>query len=123
MTRIKTERNGRGTDGRFALGNAGGPGRPRGSDFRRIVRDQAEARGLDIEDAVWQVFEALLRRARKGDVQAAKLLLDRLCDSDPVMIDMVHQPLSTAERARRVQALLSAAAARKELVTTEPPDA
>ena len=32
-----------------------------------------------METALWRVFQALLERAQDGDVQAAKLLLDRLC--------------------------------------------
>ena len=76
---MKTAQNGRGPRGRFVQGNPGGPGRPRGLDFRHVVAEQAELHGVDMETALWRVFQALLERAQDGDVQAAKLLLDRLC--------------------------------------------
>lgn len=68
--------------GRFAAGNPGGPGRPRGSsgiNLRSLIEAQAMERGVDLEQVVWDVFHALIERAKKGDVGAAKLVLDRLC--------------------------------------------
>ena len=112
---LSTVSNGRGKRGRFTKGNPGGPGRPRGPDFRRLIFEQAERRGVDVEDAVWDVFSALLERAKNGDVQAAKLILDRLCDSDPVVVDVTHQPMSMSERAARIEAILAAAGRRRQL--------
>ena len=74
---------------RFLPGSSGGPGRPRGLDFRRVVAERAAAAGIPLEAAVWSIFTSLLRRARDGDVQAAKLILDRPCDSD--RLDVHHQ--------------------------------
>lgn len=72
----------RASDGRFLPGNPGGPGARRGTrklDFVAIVRRHARATGIDLRAAVGEVFDALLGQARAGDVQAARLLLDRLC--------------------------------------------
>ena len=44
-----------------------------------ICRREAPKRGLDLEEYVWDVVEALLLRASCGDVDAAKVVLDRLC--------------------------------------------
>jgi len=63
---------------RFLTGNDGGPGRPAGLDFRRIVVEGAEAAGIPLEAAVWSIFTSL-RQARDRDIQAAKPILDRLC--------------------------------------------
>jgi hypothetical protein len=68
--------------GRYLPGHPGGPGRPRGIDFRRLVTEKAEATGLPLESALWSVFMALLKQAREGDVRAARLILDRICDVD-----------------------------------------
>lgn len=74
--------------GRFLPGNSGaGGGRPRGLDFRRIVQD---AHGETIDAKLRDVFDALLVAAKAGDVQAAKLLLDRLCDSEPTTVNLNH---------------------------------
>lgn len=64
--------------GQFLPGHPGGPGRPRGLDFRALV---AAHRGDTLPAAMVDLFDALMLRARNGDVQAAKLLLDRLCDA------------------------------------------
>ena len=86
----KTAEDGRDPEtGRFLPGNSGGPGRPRGLDFRRVVAERAAAAGIPLEAAVWSIFTSLLRRARDGDVHAAKLTLDRLCDNDRA--DVYHQ--------------------------------
>lgn len=72
----------RARDGRFLPGNPGGPGARRGTrklDFVAIVRRHARAQGIDLRAAVGEVFDTLLGQARAGDVQAARLLLDRLC--------------------------------------------
>ncbi|MCA8975826.1 MAG: hypothetical protein KDC98_13980 [Planctomycetes bacterium] len=73
---------------------------------------------MDLESAIWEVFQALLRRAKKGDVQAAKLLLDRLCEDDPVAVEVTYRPLSTEERAARIEAILSIARQRQSEATS-----
>ena len=67
-------------DKRFKPGQSGNPaGRPPGLDFRRLVEKRAAAEGVPVEAAMWAIFVSMLKRARAGDVAAAKLLLDRLC--------------------------------------------
>lgn len=107
---------GRARTGRFAKGNPGGPGRPRGIDFRAAVAAKAEAEGISVEDAIWQVFQSLLAQAHRGDVQAAKLLLDRLCGKDTVEVKVEPQapPMTDIERAARVNAILASAVRRAE---------
>jgi hypothetical protein len=64
--------NGRTTDGRFAKGNAGGPGNPfarRTAELRQVFVD-----AVTREDLV-AIAQALAQRAREGDVAAAKVVL------------------------------------------------
>jgi hypothetical protein len=71
--------------GQFAPGNPGGPGRPRGIDFRELV---LRMRGATVEQSLVAVFDRLVQLATvKADVQAARLLLDRLCDRDALKVD------------------------------------
>lgn len=73
--------------GRFLPGTSGNPkGRPRGLDFKRIVYERAAAAGIPIEDAVWLVFQAMLKAASGGDVAAAKLILERICETEPTEV-------------------------------------
>ena len=102
-------------NGKFAPGHSGNPaGRPRGWDFRRLV---AEARGEDVPKGLVRVFAALLERAEMGDVQAAKLLLDRLCDSDPTEVEV--RGISDMDAAKQIAALLAVAAARAKAKVEE----
>lgn len=78
--------------GRFLPGNRANPkGRPKGFDFRKVIRDKMLSQDLPVEDALWAIFRAMLGRASSGDVSAAKLLLDKLCETDPIMLDVQHQ--------------------------------
>lgn len=78
--------------GRFLPGVSGNPrGRPAGYDFRKIVRDRSEGTGLPVELAVWRIYQAMVREAvENGDTQAAKLILDRLCENDPTHLYVTH---------------------------------
>ncbi len=67
--------DGRDSRGRFAKGNSGGPGNPfarRSAAFRTAV---IEAVG---EEGLAQVVEAMVAKARGGDVGAASLLLSHV---------------------------------------------
>lgn len=55
-------------------------------DIRRVAGERAKAEGIDLETALWDVVKALLEAGRKGDVAAAKLVMDRLCEADPVTL-------------------------------------
>jgi hypothetical protein len=61
--------NGRSTDGRFATGNAGGPGNPfycKQAEFRRAVLE------LFTPEEVMSLLRVMLALGRNGDVAAAK---------------------------------------------------
>lgn len=70
--------------GHFVPGWRGGPGRPKGIDFRALITEQ---RGASLADDLVRLFDRLLVLAISGDVQAAKLLLDRVCQKDAVQIE------------------------------------
>lgn len=114
----KSAANGRTAGGRFAKGNPGGPGRPRGFDFRKIVEDHVEATGSSVEDTILAVFLSLFRQAREGDVSAAKFLIERLCGKDPLAVDIKQEidghALSDVERTARIEAILDGARRRAE---------
>lgn len=107
---------GRGPDGRFVAGHRLG-GRPRGPDFRAVI---AEARGDDaIEQDLLAIYDALLSRAVKGDTQAARLLLDRICDVQPLDVTVTSnlppgERMTPAERGARIRELLDLAKARMD---------
>ena len=54
---------------------------PRDADLRSVIAEHSEAEGVSIEQAIWSIYKSMLAKAKAGDVQAAKLLLDRLCDT------------------------------------------
>ncbi len=80
--------NGRDTGGRFAKGNAGGPGNP-------YARKSAQVRSLMIDtvstDDLQEIIRKLVGMAKAGDIAAAKLILDRTAGrvADPVDPDWV----------------------------------
>jgi hypothetical protein len=76
MSRQQTGGNGRDGAGRFAKGNAGGPGNPHGGTVSRLRATLLDA---VTEDDLRAVVAALVRRAREGDVPAIRELLDRAC--------------------------------------------
>ena len=70
---------GRDPRGRFLSGNPGGPGRPRRRDLYTVAAERAAAEKVSLEDELWAICRQLIAEAKAGDVQAAKLLFDRLC--------------------------------------------
>jgi hypothetical protein len=64
--------NGRDAQGRFAKGNAGGPGNP---FARRMARMRSVLCAAVSEEDIEAVTRMLVERAREGDVAAARLLL------------------------------------------------
>lgn len=72
----------------FEKGNPGGPGRPKGYDFRAIVEDYVKANKTSVESAIEKLFKSLLASAEGGDVNAAKLLIERLCGKDADKLDV-----------------------------------
>jgi hypothetical protein len=66
----------RGDDGRFILGNPGGPGRPRSTVSRGAVElDEIGA------DAGKQLLQVMMDKALEGDTRAGELLLARIWPS------------------------------------------
>lgn len=72
----KTDDNGRDESGRFVKGSKGGPGRPKGRDFRHVIE---EAVGSRVDADIVSVYYAMLAAAKEGDVSAARLVIERLC--------------------------------------------
>ena len=109
------ETAGRARDGRFAPGNRGGPGRPRGS------RHRAQA-ALDAigEAGAAEGLQAVLQAAKGGDMRAASILLDRVWPTRKGRAVEVALP-EVASAADLVPALaaLVAAMARGELTPQE----
>lgn len=82
---------GRDSSGRFVPGFSGNPGgRPKSINLRDLVRERMEGESKSPEDAMFAVFASMLKRAMNGDVQAAKLLWDKLCDKEPDSLHVVH---------------------------------
>lgn len=68
--------------GRFLPGHPGLGGRPRKPDVFAVASEHADAEGFDLRARLGRVVGALLAAAEAGDVQAARVLIDKLCDSD-----------------------------------------
>lgn len=76
---------GRDARGYFLPGhNLPAPGRPRGYDLKKLAEEESEREGFDIRAAFWRVLKRMIVLAEGGDVQAAKLVLDRLGMPDDV---------------------------------------
>lgn len=83
-------------------------------DFRAIVAAKASAEGLSLDDAVWQVANALLSAAIGGDVHASKVLLDRLCGRDALPIAVAEPDVDLADAMRKARLRLAAHRAEQE---------
>lgn len=74
------QQSGRDGAGRFARGNPGGPGRPKGSiDLIALARRRSKSEGYDLRQALWEALRAMIEAARKGDSNAARIVFERLC--------------------------------------------
>ncbi len=105
----------RAPDGRFALGNCGGPGRPKGSRHRALAALDAIG-----EAGAAEVLQAVLQAAIGGDLRAASILLDRVWPTRKGRAVEVALP-EVASAADLVPALAAvvAAMARGELTPEE----
>ena len=98
--------------GRFAPGNKASPGRPRG---RGAVAEMREALAADLGG----IINTVRARALAGDMQAARIILDRLVPSlRPVEMPAVLTLPAGATLAGQAQAVIDAAAA-GELVPSQ----
>lgn len=80
-----TEDNGRDSSGRFTKGNAAAKGNPyakRVGQLRSALLDAVS------EDDVREVIAAMVKKAKDGDMAAARILFDR-CLGPPVAADIV----------------------------------
>lgn len=100
-------------DGTFGPGWRGG-GRPRGSlDLRVLAEQRLQEQGKTLADAVWEVFETMLDLATKGDIQAAKLVLERLLGKEAERFEFPVD-LTPSQRVEQIRNLLAAAALRRQ---------
>ena len=84
MTKKKTPKRKaakqRGPGRPFKPGQSGNPaGRPKGFDFRFAILEYCDKHKVNLHEAMGRVFLAMVNEAENGDVQAAKLVFDRLC--------------------------------------------
>lgn len=119
----KTDGNGsRDPAGRFLAGGPPGPGRPRGISFRRLVTEVVGEEG--VATSLMEVFAILkVLAVKKGDVQAAKILIDKLCVPDAIdlklsMNDDEERPLEDV--ASEISKILQAAAERRAQAKAKP---
>lgn len=82
--------DGREPDGRFAVGNPGGPGRPRGYDFHTLLLEQLKTRGETVEVVFGEVVNGLRGAVNVPSCAAAasKVLLDRICGPVPAHVSI-----------------------------------
>jgi len=82
-----TNRANRDAGGRFAAGNAGGPGNPHARKVAKLRAALLQAvKPADLRGVV----EKLLGSAKAGDVQAAKLIIDRVL-GPPLPSDIIDR--------------------------------
>ncbi|MCA8949128.1 MAG: hypothetical protein KDE27_06485 [Planctomycetes bacterium] len=108
---------GRGPDGKFLPGHGLG-GRPRRPDLYVIAEQKAREEGVDLAAKLWQLVQKLFELALAGDTGAARLLLDRLTDPDPIRVETTRDAsfycsMTEAERGARIAHLLAIADARR----------
>lgn len=95
MTPLPNGDNGRGSNGQFTKGNAGGPGNPyarRAAELRAAMFDAVSP------DDLRAVVGKLIEVAKGGDVAAAKLIFERTLgkscvDRPPLSLEEVEQSL------------------------------
>lgn len=75
------EHRDRDEQGRFAKGNAGGPGNPYAATTARL---RAALLSAVTEQDIRDVIAALVAQARQGNVPAARELLERVCGRVPL---------------------------------------
>lgn len=79
----------RNPDGTFARGNAGGPGNPHAS---RVAELRSALLDAVSEDDVKDVARALVEQATGGNVQAARVLLNRLMGKPKADVEILGTP-------------------------------
>mgnify|MGYP006440185751 CR=1 FL=1 len=82
----------RAKDGRFAPGAKPGPGRPKGRRNKTVLLDAAARVEQMTADELDQIVSSVISAAVNGDVQAAKLLLDRVAPARKGQAVEFHLP-------------------------------
>jgi len=95
--------NGRDKQGRFIVGNKGGPGNPHAKQVALLRGALLSA--VTPED-LHDVIRVLIEKALSGNVSAIKELLDRLYGKSKVAVEMKQELQSTGEIRARLRALI-----------------
>lgn len=96
--------NGRDAGGRFALGNAGGPGNPYA---RKVAQVRATLmRAVKLQD-IKAIVQSLIERAKNGDVVAAREVLDRILGKSMQAIELTGDSLATTAIRADVQIFIA----------------
>lgn len=77
--------NDRDQHGRFAVGNAGGPGNPHG---RQVAKLRAALLAAVTDDDIRAIIRKLIERAIAGDVAAGREVLDRVMGKAKVSVEV-----------------------------------
>ncbi len=79
---------GRDTQGRFAKGNAGGPGNPHA---QRVARLRSALLGAVTPEDLNKIVDKLVKMAKGGNVVAAKEVLDRCLGKPRAEVELTHR--------------------------------
>lgn len=85
MTPTPNGDNGRDEQGRFTVGNGGGPGNPHATQVGRL---RSALLSAVTEEDMRDVVRALAKKAKGGDVAAARVLFDRVLGR-PIEADLL----------------------------------
>jgi len=83
--------NGRGSGGRFAKGNAGGPGNPHA---RRVGEIRAKLLAAVTDEDLETIIQTLVAKAKAGEQWAVKELLSRLIGDERISEPDPPRPLA-----------------------------
>jgi hypothetical protein len=86
-SRNGTNGNGRGPDGRFVTGNCGGPGAPLSGKIAKLRAALVSA--VEPADFI-AIGKVLIRQARGGNLDAARVLFDRVLGK-PLEADLLER--------------------------------